>query len=92
MDQVGPTGETKLRVRYAETDNMGVVYHSNFAIWFEVGRVELMRQLGLEYRAMEKEKLPPAAALRSAQVALWKQRRWSSPYFWAAFQIQGDWK
>jgi acyl-CoA thioester hydrolase len=48
-------GETKLRVRYAETDNMGVVYHSNFAIWFEVGRVELMRQLGLEYRAMEKE-------------------------------------
>ncbi len=55
MDKVGPTGETKLRVRYAETDNMGVVYHSNFAIWFEVGRVELMRQLGLEYRAMEKE-------------------------------------
>ena len=49
------TGETRLRVRYAETDNMGVVYHSNFAIWFEVGRVELMRQLGLEYRAMEKE-------------------------------------
>jgi acyl-CoA thioester hydrolase len=34
---------------------MGVVYHSNFAIWFEVGRVELMRQLGMEYRAMEKE-------------------------------------
>lgn len=55
MDKVGPTGETKLRVRYAETDNMGVVYHSNFAIWFEVGRVELLRQLGLEYRAMEKE-------------------------------------
>jgi acyl-CoA thioester hydrolase len=49
------TGETKLRVRYAETDNMGVVYHSNFAIWFEVGRVELMRQLGLEYRTMEKD-------------------------------------
>jgi acyl-CoA thioester hydrolase len=51
----GITGETTLRVRYAETDNMGVVYHSNFAIWFEVGRVELMRQLGLEYRTMEKE-------------------------------------
>src|SRR5260370_32473539 len=49
------TGETKLRVRYAETDNMGLVYQLNFAIWFEVGRVELMRQLGLEYRAMEKE-------------------------------------
>ena len=54
-NQVNLTGETKLRVRYAETDNMGVVYHSNFAIWFEVGRVELMRQLGLEYRSMEKE-------------------------------------
>jgi len=52
---VNLTGETKLRVRYAETDNMGVVYHSNFAIWFEVGRVELMRQLGLEYRTMEKD-------------------------------------
>ena len=49
------TGEARLRVRYAETDSMGVVYHANFAIWFEVGRVELMRQLGLEYRAMEKE-------------------------------------
>lgn len=54
-NQVILTGETRLRVRYAETDNMGVVYHSNFAIWFEVGRVELMRELGLEYRAMEKE-------------------------------------
>ena len=48
-------GETRLRVRYAETDKMGVVYHSNFVIWFEVGRVELMRQLGLEYRTMEKD-------------------------------------
>ena len=54
-NQVNLSGETKLRVRYAETDNMGVVYHSNFAIWFEVGRVELMRQLGLEYRTMEKD-------------------------------------
>jgi len=48
-----PTGEIKLRVRYAETDRMGVVYHSNFAVWFEIGRVELMRQLGLRYRDME---------------------------------------
>ena len=46
-------GETRLRVRYAETDRMGIVYHSNFAIWFEVGRVELLRQLGFEYREME---------------------------------------
>jgi len=49
------TGEVKLRVRYAETDQMGVVYHSNFVIWFEVGRVELMRQLGFRYRDMEEQ-------------------------------------
>lgn len=48
-------GEIKLRVRYAETDQMGVVYHSNFVIWFEIGRVELMRQLGFRYRDMEKQ-------------------------------------
>ena len=47
--------ETRLRVRYAETDQMGVVYHSNFIIWFEVGRVEAMRQLGCVYRQMERE-------------------------------------
>jgi acyl-CoA thioester hydrolase len=47
--------ESRLRVRYAETDQMGVVYHSNYFIWFEVGRVELMRQLGVSYRDMEQE-------------------------------------
>ena len=45
--------ETRLRVRYAETDQMGVVYHSNHFIWFEVGRVELLRQLWFSYRDME---------------------------------------
>jgi acyl-CoA thioester hydrolase len=49
------TGETKFRVRYAETDQMGVVYHSNFIIWFEVGRVELLRSLGFRYRDMEEQ-------------------------------------
>jgi acyl-CoA thioester hydrolase len=49
------SGETKLRVRYAETDQMGVVYHSNFVIWFEVGRVELLRQLGFQYSEMEQK-------------------------------------
>ena len=44
---------TTIRVRYAETDQMGVVYHSNHFIWFEVGRVELLRQLGFSYRDME---------------------------------------
>jgi len=47
--------ETRIRVRYAETDQMGVVYHSNHFIWFEVGRVELLRQMGFSYRDMERE-------------------------------------
>jgi acyl-CoA thioester hydrolase len=47
--------ETRLRVRYAETDQMGVVYHSNHLIWFEVGRVELMREMGFSYRDMERD-------------------------------------
>ena len=47
--------DVTVRVRYAETDQMGVVYHSNFLIWFEVGRVELMRSLGFDYKRMEIE-------------------------------------
>ena len=47
--------EVRLRVRYAETDQMGVVYHSNHFIWFEVGRVEFLRQLGFSYREMEQK-------------------------------------
>lgn len=47
--------ETTIRVRYVETDQMGVVYHSNYLIWFEVGRVELMRQMGFTYKRMEQE-------------------------------------
>jgi acyl-CoA thioester hydrolase len=47
--------ETRLRVRYAETDQMGVVYHANYLIWMEVGRVEYWRASGLRYRDMERE-------------------------------------
>ncbi len=47
--------ESRIRVRYAETDQMGVVYHSNHFIWFEVGRVDLLRQLGFTYKQMEKD-------------------------------------
>ena len=47
--------ESRVRVRYAETDQMGVVYHSNYFIWFEVGRVDLLRKLGFTYREMEQE-------------------------------------
>jgi len=47
--------EVAVRVRYAETDQMGVVYHANYFIWFEVGRVEFLRDLGFSYREMEQE-------------------------------------
>jgi acyl-CoA thioester hydrolase len=44
---------TTLRVRYAETDRMGVVYYANYFVWFEVARAELLRTLGWTYREME---------------------------------------
>ena len=45
--------ETLLRVRYSETDKMGVVYHANYLIWFEIGRTEFCRARGFSYRDME---------------------------------------
>jgi acyl-CoA thioester hydrolase len=45
--------ETKIRVRYGETDQMGVVYHANYAVYFEVGRTEWLREYGLSYSGME---------------------------------------
>ncbi len=47
--------ESRVRVRYAETDQMGVVYHANHFIWFEIGRVDWMRQMGFSYRDMERD-------------------------------------
>ena len=47
------TSEIEIRVRYAETDQMDVVYYGNYAQYFEVGRVEAIRQLGLSYKNME---------------------------------------
>jgi len=47
--------EFKVRVRYAETDQMGVVYHGNYAQYFEMGRVEWLRNLGLSYSELEKK-------------------------------------
>jgi acyl-CoA thioester hydrolase len=44
---------SRLRVRYAETDKMGVVYYANYFVWFEVGRTDLLRQSGWNYREME---------------------------------------
>ncbi len=48
------THVSRLRVRYAETDQMGVVYYANYLIWMEVGRVELVRSMGLDYKQLER--------------------------------------
>ena len=55
----------------------------------DVATAKLMAEF---YRAMEKDGMPASAALRAAQIKMWKQQRWSDPYYWAAFQIQGEWK
>ncbi len=47
------TASCRVRVRYAETDKMGVAYYANYFVWFEVGRCELLRSLGGTYRQME---------------------------------------
>lgn len=57
---IAPVAETRIRrsqvrVRYAETDRMGVVYYANYLVWFEVGRTEWLRQTGWSYSAMERE-------------------------------------
>lgn len=46
---------TQIRVRYAETDQMGVAHHSNYAVWLELARVEFMRELNMDYRQVEAE-------------------------------------
>jgi acyl-CoA thioester hydrolase len=49
------THETQVRVRYGETDQMGYLYYGNYALYYEVGRAEMIRSLGLSYQIMEKE-------------------------------------
>ena len=50
-----PRSTSRVRVRYAETDKMGVVYYANYFVWFEVGRTDLLRETGWNYRDMETE-------------------------------------
>jgi acyl-CoA thioester hydrolase len=50
-----PQSISRIRVRYADTDKMGVVYYANYFIWFEVGRTDLLRETGWSYREMETE-------------------------------------
>ena len=47
------TVETPLRVRYSETDRMGIVYHANYIVWFEIGRTDYCRAAGVPYRTLE---------------------------------------
>jgi len=54
----------------------------------DVATAQLMKAF---YQAMEKEHLPAASALRKAQLQMQKSREWSAPYYWAAFQLQGEW-
>jgi acyl-CoA thioester hydrolase len=56
QDESGPRShETRFRVRYAETDQMGVVYYANYLIWMELGRAEYCRSEGIRYRDMEED-------------------------------------
>jgi len=52
---VSSSAVSRVRVRYAETDKMGVVYYANYFVWFEVGRTDLLRASGWNYREMEAE-------------------------------------
>lgn len=53
--KAAPSSVSSVRVRYAETDKMGVVYYANYFVWFEVARADLLRSLGWSYREMEHE-------------------------------------
>lgn len=70
--------EMTLRVRYAETDQMGVAYHSNYLIWMEVGRVEFFRAGGLRYRDFE-ERTGLHLAVVEAQVRYLAPARYDDP-------------
>ena len=61
------TREIELRVRYAETDQMGIVYHANYLVWCEMGRTDFIRHRGLSYAAMERNGISLAVSELSAR-------------------------
>jgi len=61
------------------------------SLW-KVSDVATAQLMAWFYKGMLEEGLSPSAALRAAQLRMWRQKRWESPYYWAAFQIQGEWK
>ena len=62
--------ETTIRVRYAETDRMGVVYHANYLVWFEIGRTEFCRARGFAYKDMEENDRAFLVVAESYRLAL----------------------
>ena len=62
-----PTQDLELRVRYAETDQMGVVYHANYLVWCEMGRTDFIRRLGVSYAEMERGGISLAVSELSAR-------------------------
>jgi acyl-CoA thioester hydrolase len=69
-----PVTRVEFRVRYAETDRMGVVYHGNYLVWCEIGRTEHMRQFGVPYRDMEERGV--ALAVAEASIRYQKAARY----------------
>jgi acyl-CoA thioester hydrolase len=67
MKKLPEYNDARVRVRYAETDQMGVVYHANYLVWFEVGRVELLRSLGFDYKQIEADGFGIAVAEATAR-------------------------
>ena len=61
------------------------------SLW-SVSDIATSRLMARFYRGMEQDHMRPAAALRAAQIKMWKEKQWRAPYFWAAFEIQGDWR
>jgi Predicted thioesterase len=63
-------GEIEVRVRYSETDQMGVVYHSNYLNYLELSRVEWLRELGFSYAELEKKRRVVASGQSGARLSL----------------------
>lgn len=69
-----PKIKTPIEVRYQETDQMGVVYHANYLVWFEIGRTKFIESLGLEYTEMEKHQI--VSPVTNAQIQFKKPIRY----------------
>jgi len=83
VDGEGMIGLTRGFMYAGASNVMGTLWSVS-----DLATTELMKAL---YQAMERNRMPPSSALRQAQLALWKQKHWSAPYYWAAFTLQGDW-